>query len=340
MKRRPSINRRLSVGLSVSAIIGTSLLLTAVFAEYRLGISDLTGADAFRFAWAEVADHVGMPVLLLIVPAILSVNIVIQRSYRLLEDTARVIANTPATRGLQIDDHAMPVEVLPFVGAINDLLKRLDCAAKENETFAADVAHQIRTPLAIMALTLDNEGVADATVLRAEVASMSRLVDQLLLLTQVNAQAAVPAPLQPYRLNDLVIETTSRFAPLAVAASRNVAFEEPGEASGTDVIVACHKEAVASALRNLLDNALRVTPAGGTVIVGCGPGKRIFVRDEGPGLAPARLDSIITRKGRTDNAQGKGAGLGLAIVTRIMAAHGGHLETNPKDRELALVFPD
>lgn len=336
MKRRPSINRRLSVGLSLAAVIGTSLLLIAVFVEYRLGISDLTGTDALRFAWAEVADHVGKPVLLLIVPAILSVRIVLQRSYRLLEDSARIISNTPATRGLQIDDRTMPVEVVPFVRAINDLLQRLDRGAKEHETFAVDVAHQIRTPLAIMSLALDHGKDSDLPVLRAEVDSMSRLVEQLLLLTQVNAHAAAPVPMQVHALNDLVIDTTSRFAPLAIAASRKVAFEEcPAE-----VTIACHNEAVASALRNLLDNALRVTPEGGTVIVGCGPGKRIFVRDEGPGLEPAQLNAIVKREARTDSTQGKGAGLGLAIVTRVMAAHGGHLQTHPERRELVMVFPD
>ena len=336
MTRRPSINRRLSVGLSIAAIIGTSVLLIAVFAEYRLGISDLTGTDAFQYALGEVADHVGMPFLILILPAIATVRIIIQRSYRLLEESARVISDTPATRGLQIDDRAMPIEVLPFVSAINGLLKRLDHAAKEHETFAADVAHQIRTPLAIMALALDHGQAPDIGVLRVEVASMARLVDQLLLLTQVNAQAAAPVPMQLHGLNDLVIDTASRFAPLAIAASRTIAFEECPDVQS----VACHKEAVASALRNLLDNALRVTPEGGTVIVGCGPGKRIFVRDEGPGLAQTQLDTIIRREARTDSTQGKGAGLGLAIVTRIMAAHGGHLETRPEVRELAMVFPD
>ena len=335
MNHHPSINRRLSLGLSVTAVIGTSLLLTAVFAEYRLGISDLTGTDALQFAWSEVADHVGMPVLILFLPAILTVRIIIQRSYRLLEESARVIAETPATRGLQIDDRAMPVEVLPFVGAINDLLKRLDHAAKEHENFAADVAHQIRTPLAIMALALDQGEEPGIAILRAEVASMSRLVDQLLLLTQINAQAAAPVPMHVHPLNDLVIDATSRFAPLAVAASRKVAFEE----SANDVAVACHKEAVASALRNLLDNALRVTPEGGTVVVGCGPGARVFVRDEGPGLPAEDLNKIVKREIRTDSTQGKGAGLGLAIVTRIMAAHGGHLQTCPDKREMVMVFP-
>jgi len=336
MKRRPSINRRLSLGLSLAATVGASVLLVAVFAEYRFGIRELTGTDALRFAWSEVLDHVGMPILLLVVPAILSVRVIIQRSYRLLENSARVISDTPAARGLQIDDREMPVEVMPFVSAINDLLQRLDRAAKEHETFAADVAHQIRTPLAIMSLAMDHGKEPDIPVLRAEVASMSRLVDQLLLLTQINAQAAAPVPVQSHSLNGLVIETTSRFAPLAVAASRKVAFEE----SQVVTEIACHKEAVASALRNLLDNALRVTPEGGTVVVGCGPGKRIYIRDEGPGLDPSRLDAGVKRRTRTDSNQGKGAGLGLAIVARIMAAHGGHLQTHPEKRELIMVFPD
>ncbi len=336
MKRRPSINRRLSLGLSLVATIGASFLLIAVFAEYRLGIRDLTGTDALRFAWVEVLDHVGMPILLLVFPAILSVRVIIKRSYRLLENSARVISDTPAARGLQINDRDMPVEVMPFVSAINDLLQRLDRTAKEHETFAADIAHQIRTPLSIMSMTLDHGQAPDLDVLRLEVTSMSRLVDQLLLLTQVNAQAAAPEPMKLHALNELVIDTTSRFAPLAIAAARTVALEE----SPDQIVVACHKEAVASALRNLLDNALRVTPAGGTVVVGCGPGKRIFVRDEGPGLDRAALNTIVKREARTDSTPGKGAGLGLAIVNRIMSAHGGQLQTHPEKREVVMVFPD
>lgn len=337
--RRPSINRRLSAGLSLVAAIGATILLVLVFIEYRLGIDTLAGDDASRFALAEVSDHVGLPLLLLTVPALLAGQFVIQRSFRALQESAEVIRDTPAVRGVRVDDGPMPEEVMPFVDAINGLLSRLDAAAREHEAFAADVAHQIRTPLAIMSLALEDTS-PDTAALREEVSRMRRLVEQLLLLTQANAQAAVPSRMQTSTLADLATETASGFAPLALRLGRTIAFEDSG-GSGT---IACHREALSSALRNLLDNALRVTPEGSVITVGTGPGNRLFVRDGGHGLDPARLAAIVQRKGRADEEQraegARGAGLGLAIVARIMAAHGGRLETIPERRELAMVFPD
>lgn len=337
--RRSSINRRLSAGLSLVAAIGATILLVLVFIEYRLGIDTLAGDDASRFALSEVSDHVGLPLLLLTVPALLAGQFVIQRSFRALQQSADVIRHTPAVRGVRVDDAPMPEEVMPFVDAINGLLSRLDAAAREHEAFAADVAHQIRTPLAIMSLALE-ETSPDTAALREEVSRMRRLVEQLLLLTQANAQAAVPSRMQPSTLVELATETASGFAPLALRLGRTIAFEDSG-GSGT---IAGHREALSSALRNLLDNALRFTPEGGVITVGAGPGNRLFVRDEGQGLAPARLAAIMRRKGRADEEQRAestgGAGLGLAIVARIMAAHGGRLETVPERCELAMVFPE
>ena len=94
------------------------------------------------------------------------------------------------------------------------------------------------------------------------------------------------------------------------------------------------------ALGNLIENATRVTPTGGTIQVRVGPGAILAVRDEGPGLTPDRLRDLVQRHRRADHASKTGAGLGLAIVERIMAAHGGRLTTDPATRELALRFPE
>ena len=99
------------------------------------------------------------------------------------------------------------------------------------------------------------------------------------------------------------------------------------------------REAIAAALRNLIENAARVTPAGGTIQVFAGPHALLGVRDEGPGLALERLRDLVQRHRRADRASKGDAGLGLASVDRIMAAHGGTLETDPADRELVLRFP-
>ncbi|MCY1672080.1 ATP-binding protein [Novosphingobium sp. SL115] len=342
-KSRTSIGRRLAAGLALAFALGASGLLTAVFMQYRLQIQDLAGAEANIYAWSEVMDHVGIPVLALTLPAILTGAWVIRHSFRPMEHAARTIAETQAARGVRIDDRAMPSEVMPFVGAINGLLGRLDDAASEHEAFAADVAHQIRTPLAILKLALERPGGVSADILRGEVDGISRLVDQLLLLAQVNAQAAAPLPPMLCNLADIAADTAAAFAPLALAQGRQIAFEDGGGCGQ----VHCHREALASALRNLLDNALRVTPPGGTITVlaggGAGAEPIVAVRDGGPGLAVADLARFVRRRGRvdqtSDRGESEGAGLGLAIVARIIAAHGGRLETLPGARELRLVFP-
>lgn len=333
--RRSSIGRRLAAGLALAFALGASGLLTGVFMQYRFRIHDLAGAEANIYAWAEVVDHVGLPVLALTLPAILIGAWVIRHSFRPMEEAARTIAETQAARGVRIDDRAMPAEVMPFVGAINGLLGRLDDAASEHEAFAADVAHQIRTPLAIMKLALEKEGGASPDDLRREVGGISRLVDQLLLLAQINAQAAAPMPPTLCDLAEIAAGTAAAFAPLALAQGRYIAFEDHGGCGQ----VHCHREALASALRNLLDNALRVTPRGGSITVLAGPGPRIAVRDGGSGLAVADLDRFVRRRGRVDEARSEGAGLGLAIVARIMAAHGGRVQSVPDQRELRLIFP-
>lgn len=329
--------RRLKRDLGLVAFGGSLLMLAAVAFFYWQWISSLPPQQATARAMREMFEHVVLPILLLIVPMMLVGLRVIRQAFRPLEEAAARIEMVPGhERGFRIDGSQMPAEVLPFIHAVNDLLARLDEAARRQEAFAADVAHELRTPLALLSLELDRLDHGDAERLKQDVAAMRRLTDQLMLLAQIDADIAAHIAPQPVSLAEVAGGVVGAVAPAIIADGKMIALETGAQ----PVVVHGRREAIAAALRNLIDNAVRVTPAGGTVEVFAGPGAVIGVRDEGPGLAPERLSDLVRRHRRADHASADGAGLGLAIVEQIMAAHGGSLTTDPYRRELRLRFPE
>jgi signal transduction histidine kinase len=334
--RRGSVFGRLAVGLIVVGLVGAIVLLVFVAFEYGLSFDGGPGSLTVAEIMNEVADHVVVPLLVLMLPLAIAVPWVIRSSLRPLRDAAAQIelAQT-ADRGVRVNASDFPTEAMGFAEAVNGLLARLDETAARQETFAADVAHELRTPLAILALELEKLEGETAARLKSDVTNMSRLVDQLLVLAQLDAQAAARAPMQDVVLADVAADIVSQFAPLALDEEKEIALE-PGDGA----IVSGHPEAISAALRNLVENALRVTPPHETVIVFVGPGATLRVRDGGPGLSHEALRDYRQRLRRGDHSSKSGAGLGLAIVSRIMEAHGGLLRTDPNHAELVLAFDD
>ncbi len=191
------------------------------------------------------------------------------------------------------------------------------------------------TPLALLSLELDQIDHPHAQRLKGDVAAMRRLIDQLMLLAQIDAAASAQVAPEPIGLVELARDVVSQVAPTILAEGKMIALDVDGEVP----VIRARTEAIAAALRNLIENAVRVTPIGGTVQVFVGPGAAMGVRDEGPGLDRERLRDLVRRHRRADHASKDGAGLGLAIVDRIMAAHGGQLASDPGRRELVLQFP-
>lgn len=327
-----SLSGRLALGLALVAGVGAVALLVLVALEYVVGAEEPLSPGQLAF---EVADHVVAPLIILLSLVAISGAVVIRSALRPLERAAREVdaAARAGPRGVRIDHGEFPAEAKPFAAAINRLLERLDAAAEAQEAFAADAAHELKTPIAILSLELDRLPDEAAAAMREDIASLSRLVDQLLLLARLDAQAAAETPKTEIALEVMAREVISTMAPFALRAGRNLAMEDAGPSAFEG-----HQEAIAAALRNLIENGLRATPEGGTVTVIAGPGASLTVRDEGPGISPEQLARLSRRGERADYASASGAGLGLAIVQRIMAAHHGALRTRPERREIVLDF--
>jgi two-component system, OmpR family, sensor kinase len=336
MNRRPSVFQRLALGLAFVGLVGTVLLLGAVVIEYQFTFENLATPDALAAALREMLEHVALPVLALLVPMALAGLWVIKKAFLPMRLAAKQIddADTVA-RAFRIDTDAMPDEVLPFTSAVNKLLDRLDRSAAQHEAFAADIAHELRTPLAVLSLELDQLEHPSAPRLKAEVVSMARLIDQLMLLAQIDADQTAYVQVEQVDLADVCANVAAMLAPTIVRSGKLVELDS----GSAQVKVLGRREAIAAALRNLVENGVRVTPVGGTILIRVTGDACIHVQDGGAGLTSARLSEVIKRNRRSDHANPDGAGLGLAIVARIMMAHGGTLTSNPNARELTLTFP-
>ncbi|MFZ4408410.1 MAG: sensor histidine kinase [Paracraurococcus sp.] len=244
----------------------------------------------------------------------------------LREASAGAAAIGPGTPGLRLPEGAVPREILPLVHAVNGALDRLEAAADRQRQFVSDVAHELRTPVAVLRLQLDLLGdLPAAAALRRDLAAMERMVAQLLDLARLDGLEAMQE--EAVELSGIGAEVVRHLGPLAIARGRSLALEH---AAAPAWVRGC-PDALFRAVRNLAENALHHAPAGTEVEIRVAPGPTILVEDRGPGIGPAERARIFERhwQGRRDREGG--AGLGLAIVARTAAAHGAALvlETPP-----------
>ncbi len=244
---------------------------------------------------------------------------------------------------------AAPVEILPLVEALNDLLARLNVASSAQRTFIADAAHELRSPLTALKLqlqaaqrdgSLKGEG---ATLARIEqrLNRIIRLVQQLLALARADAEPAGGA-LTPVPLRRLAEQAISDFSLLAEDKSIDLGLEIASYADDGDVFeVLGEPHSLSVLLNNLLDNAIKHTPSGGRVDVVLRrerAGVSFEVSDTGPGIPETELARVCDRFYRGSETQGEGSGLGLAIVARVARRHRAEvvLRNNPDGQGLTV----
>jgi len=256
-----------------------------------------------------------------------------------LRPLRRVAAEAHAITGRQsagrLREDGLPTEIRSLVQAINEALERLDRSLSFQREFTEDVAHELRTPLSILTLQLDQwpNDVA-AGQLKRDVLGLIRFVEQLLEAAQIDAlQIRLD---ETADLDAIARDRVAELAPLALHAGKQLTFESHGALPTRGNV-----EAIGRALRNLIENALKASPAGETVIVRAGPGAVLTVSDHGPGVDPRVRHDLVARFWQRDRHR-PGAGLGLAIVKKTVEAHGGSLgleDNRPRGAVFSLRFP-
>jgi len=199
--------------------------------------------------------------------------------------------------------------------------------------FVADASHELRTPITalknfntLLQGPADGDPQAQAEFLAESQRQLERLewiTHNLLDLSRLDAGLAA-LDLAGHDAQELVREAAAAFK--VQAQEKNVALAV--KESPSPLPVRCDRKRIESALFNLLDNALKFTPAGGGVEIGAeqaDEGVRLWVQDSGPGIAPADQERIFERFYRGPHAGAEGVGLGLAIVRSIVQAHGGRV---------------
>jgi two-component system, OmpR family, sensor histidine kinase QseC len=285
------------------------------------------GSYYHRAAWSTASQLAALWLALALASAI-----AFWLSFRVVIRPVRVLANRLASRSVDdlspVDDAGAFVEVQPLLDALNQKLERIRAMLESERQFFADAAHELRTPLSVIgaqAHVLAHEPelslrVAALRQIEGGIERGARVISRLLLLGKLEGAAT---HLVRARHDVTTIAATIMDALQIRAAAQSQTLRL---LTDTAMECDCDAEAVAVVLENLIDNALRYSPAGATIEVAVtnqADATLIRVSDNGPGIALADRERVFARFERLDAADQTGSGLGLAIVQRIAALHGG-----------------
>lgn len=218
----------------------------------------------------------------------------------------------------------LPREVLPLAVAFNQALDRLEKALRAQREFTADAAHELRTPLSILRAEIDvSLDAQSAYRLHSDIDAMSHVLDQLLELAELEGESLHLT--HAVDLSRIATDVVSLMAPLALAQDRTIELSLP---TPTEIMVPGDEHMLARALRNLIENAIRYTPRAGSVMIEVQGPAMLIVSDDGPGILPSDRALVFKRFWRRKHECSGNAGLGLAIVAKIVELHGGKVDVS------------
>jgi two-component system sensor histidine kinase QseC len=300
--------------------------------DAETGLSVQVGErEAFRAGLVRhITRNTLMPLLVALPVLGIAVWILVGRALLPLQRVAHEVSIRAPDALEPIDDIGTPHEVHSLLAALNKLFGRVGAAIRRERQFTSDAAHELRTPLAALKTHLqvahnqsEEHGTRDH--LEQALSGVDRAthsLEQLLQLARAGAEETRALLDASVDLREVAVGVVSALSQLAFERGIDLGIDAP-----TAVKARGDGDALQVLLRNLVDNALRYTPGGGTVTVSVGlddEGPWLDVADDGPGVSAEERERIFGRfhRGPEEQAKGSsGSGLGLSIVQRIADLH-------------------
>ena len=259
--------------------------------------------------------------------------IIIGRGLKSLDRITQEVSNRAPSHLEQVNLSNVPDEIKPLIDELNKLFSRLKEGFEREKRFAADAAHELRTPLAAIktqaqvALNSKNIDEKNASLhkLIASVNRSTHIVQQLLTMSKLVPEAVDISEMDPVNLAKITREILAMLAPSAIEKHIDLEFE-PDERVPK---IIGNATAIGILIRNLVDNSIRYCNMEGKIIVRLykRPQEVVFeVRDNGPGIAAEMQSLVFERFFRVLGNKSPGSGLGLAIVRQICALHNARVE--------------
>ena len=319
--------------------------------DTRAGVIFITVADArpaiepaarFGFMSTLLWDFVQLDVTLVLV------WVGIQLGLRPIKKLRDEIAERSPLELRPIVDSSVPREIAPLVVTLNRLFGMLRSSVQSQQQFIANTAHQLRTPITgmqaqldLLAAEPDAQPIKERLLtLQVGIRQLAHSANQLLTLARADPAANIAAKNQSADLSAIAGEVVAKFFDRALLANIDLGLEARPAGIHADPSL------LDDLLSNLVDNALKYTPAGGRVTVNAGlqSGRPyLAVEDNGPGIPEAERQRVRQRFYRLPNSPGHGSGLGLAIVDEIAQLYGASLAIGPGagglGTKVVLLFP-
>lgn len=271
---------------------------------------------------SDMAVRTLLPIAALVPCLMLVIALVIERSLRPMVCLADDLDARKPDDIEQLAAAGAPSELQPFLDSINGLLRRMRAMLNQQRRFIDDAAHELRTPVTALSLQAENLDLMQMPAasrdrldaLKSGIRRTKHLLEQLLALARHDAESfgnveiVYLDKITKGVVADLLPEAASRDIDVGFTTAETIAAEGPAFF-------------LESAVRNLIENAVKFTPTGGKVDIGIyreGDTAVVQIEDTGPGIPPSDIDRVFEPFFRSRQSSSEGSGLGLSIVKRIV----------------------